>query len=53
MIDIKEGFCLGALWLNKEQCCWAANDTKFENEKCGEWYTWPEVFIGHFEVYNE
>jgi len=49
MTDIKEGFCLGALWLNKEQCCWAANDTKFEDDKCGEWYTWPEVFIGHFE----
>ena len=27
MFDIKEGVCSNAFWLNREQCCWMANDT--------------------------
>jgi len=34
MSDLKEGVCLDAFWLNREHCCWAANDTSFDNERC-------------------
>jgi len=34
MSDLKEGVCLDAFWLNREHCCWAANDTSFDSEHC-------------------
>jgi len=34
MSDLKEGVCLDAFWLNREHCCWAANDTTFDSEGC-------------------
>ena len=34
MSDLKEGVCLEAFWLNREHCCWAANDTTFDSERC-------------------
>ena len=27
MTDLKFGICPEAFWLNKEQCCWASNET--------------------------
>ncbi|ESN92807.1 hypothetical protein HELRODRAFT_108179 [Helobdella robusta] len=36
MSDLKEGVCLEAFWLNREHCCWAANDTSFNQEECSQ-----------------
>jgi len=48
MTDLKEGICLDAFWFNREQCCWGANDTTFDEDAadagCSLWYTWPELF---------
>ena len=33
--DVKEGVCRDAFWLNKEQCCWSANDTTLDDyDRC-------------------
>ena len=33
--DVKEGVCRDAFWLNKEQCCWSANDTALDDyDRC-------------------
>ena len=34
MFDLKEGVCIEAFWLNREQCCWAVNDTAFDEDSC-------------------
>jgi len=34
MFDLKHGVCMDAFWLNREQCCWVANDTTFDQEGC-------------------
>lgn len=45
MSDLKEGICLDAFWLNREQCCWLANDTTFdEAANCSQWYTYSKLF---------
>lgn len=36
MSDLKEGICIDAFWLNREQCCWAANDTTFDSASCSQ-----------------
>ena len=36
MSDLKEGVCLEAFWLNREHCCWAANDTSFQQDQCSQ-----------------
>jgi hypothetical protein len=39
MVDLREGICPQAFWLNKEQCCWASNETFFDDiagTKCQE-----------------
>ena len=36
MFDLKEGVCMDAFWLNREQCCWVANDTTFDQEACAQ-----------------
>lgn len=43
MSDLKEGICINAFWLNREQCCWAANDTTFDSASCSQWKTWPDL----------
>ncbi|KAJ8297781.1 hypothetical protein KUTeg_024312 [Tegillarca granosa] len=43
MSDIKEGICRDAFWLNREQCCWSANDSTFDEEGCTQWYSWSEM----------
>jgi len=40
MSDLKEGVCLEAFWLNREHCCWAANDTTFDSEGCAQVAHW-------------
>lgn len=44
MSDLKEGVCFEAFWLNREHCCWAANDTSFDQDECKQWKTWPQLF---------
>lgn len=43
MKDLKEGICLDALYLNREQCCWSSRDTEFEGYHCNQWKTWSQV----------
>ncbi|PAA85153.1 hypothetical protein BOX15_Mlig004466g2 [Macrostomum lignano] len=44
MSDLRSGICVEAFWFNKEQCCWSANDTGFDDEQaCAQWYTWAEL----------
>lgn len=38
MSDLKEGICKEAFWLNKEQCCWSANDSTYDDEGCHQVY---------------
>ncbi|KAF3837202.1 hypothetical protein F7725_004666, partial [Dissostichus mawsoni] len=35
MNDLKEGVCLSAMWLNREQCCWTSNETTFAERDKG------------------
>ncbi|ELU04325.1 hypothetical protein CAPTEDRAFT_175229 [Capitella teleta] len=44
MSDLKEGICVDAFWLNREQCCWAANDTLLDQLTCSQWHSWPQLF---------
>ncbi|XP_077984482.1 H(+)/Cl(-) exchange transporter 3-like isoform X2 [Glandiceps talaboti] len=47
MSDLKLGVCPQAFYLNREQCCWAENDTdqlKFNDRGCSKWHTWAELF---------
>ncbi|XP_074649911.1 H(+)/Cl(-) exchange transporter 4-like isoform X2 [Tubulanus polymorphus] len=46
MSDLKEGICLDAFWFNREQCCWSANDTTFDEFGCDQWHSWSELFGG-------
>jgi chloride channel 3/4/5 len=27
MTDLKDGICVDRFWLNREHCCWSANET--------------------------
>ena len=36
MSDLKEGICLEQFWFNREQCCWAVNDTVFDQNVCSQ-----------------
>ncbi|PAA61850.1 hypothetical protein BOX15_Mlig002140g1 [Macrostomum lignano] len=57
MSDLREGICPGAFWLNREQCCWSANDTAMDaaNEEaaCQQWYPWPELFFDASATYPQ
>uniref|UniRef100_A0A8C2K378 Chloride channel protein n=1 Tax=Cyprinus carpio TaxID=7962 RepID=A0A8C2K378_CYPCA len=47
MTDLKEGVCLNGFWFNHEHCCWASNETTFqERDKCPQWKTWAELMVG-------
>lgn len=35
-----------AFWLNREQCCWAANDSTFDEFGCSQWRTWSRLISG-------
>ncbi|XP_043099769.1 H(+)/Cl(-) exchange transporter 5 isoform X2 [Puntigrus tetrazona] len=47
MTDLKEGVCLNGFWFNHEHCCWASNETTFqERDKCPQWKSWAELMVG-------
>uniref|UniRef100_A0A671QT02 Chloride channel protein n=1 Tax=Sinocyclocheilus anshuiensis TaxID=1608454 RepID=A0A671QT02_9TELE len=51
MTDLKEGVCLNGFWFNHEHCCWASNETTFqERDKCPQWKSWAELMDGVSEV---
>uniref|UniRef100_A0A671QTF0 Chloride channel protein n=1 Tax=Sinocyclocheilus anshuiensis TaxID=1608454 RepID=A0A671QTF0_9TELE len=54
MTDLKEGVCLNGFWFNHEHCCWASNETTFqERDKCPQWKSWAELMDGVSEVGSE
>ncbi|XP_060653570.1 LOW QUALITY PROTEIN: H(+)/Cl(-) exchange transporter 5 [Drosophila nasuta] len=44
MSDLKHGICPAAFWFNREQCCYPAKQSVFEEGNCSTWKTWPEIF---------
>ncbi|XP_020816734.1 H(+)/Cl(-) exchange transporter 5 [Drosophila serrata] len=44
MSDLKHGICPPAFWFNREQCCYPAKQSVFEEGNCSTWKTWPEIF---------
>ncbi|KAI3415371.1 hypothetical protein GPALN_004983 [Globodera pallida] len=44
MSDLKDGICADRFWLDREHCCWSANDSAFKDNDCKSWTTWPEMF---------
>lgn len=44
MFDLKEGICVGEIWLNKESCCWADNSSLTIHDGCLQWKKWSEIF---------
>uniref|UniRef100_A0A671QMK7 Chloride channel protein n=1 Tax=Sinocyclocheilus anshuiensis TaxID=1608454 RepID=A0A671QMK7_9TELE len=51
MTDLKEGVCLNGFWFNHEHCCWASNETTFqERDKCPQWKSWAELMDGVSEI---
>ncbi|KAI6184104.1 Chloride channel protein [Aphelenchoides bicaudatus] len=43
MSDLKDGVCADRFWLDREHCCWSANDSAFKDNDCSSWTTWPEM----------
>ncbi|XP_061164575.1 H(+)/Cl(-) exchange transporter 3-like isoform X1 [Saccostrea echinata] len=43
MSDLKEGICVEAFWLDREQCCWST-DQRGAGDYCHQWKTWSDVF---------
>lgn len=48
MSDLKDGICADRFWLDREHCCWSANDSVYKDADCSSWTTWPEMF-GNYE----
>ncbi|CAG0894404.1 unnamed protein product [Cyprideis torosa] len=49
MVDLREGICPAAFWLNKEQCCWGSDETlSYEggSGECKEWHPWSQILGG-------
>ncbi|XP_068148620.1 H(+)/Cl(-) exchange transporter 5 [Drosophila tropicalis] len=44
MSDLKHGICPPAFWFNREQCCYPAKQSVFDEGNCSTWKTWPEIF---------
>ncbi|KAL3110383.1 hypothetical protein niasHT_011821 [Heterodera trifolii] len=44
MSDLKDGICADRFWLDREHCCWSANDSAYKDNDCSSWTTWPEMF---------
>uniref|UniRef100_A0A7E4VSU9 Chloride channel protein n=1 Tax=Panagrellus redivivus TaxID=6233 RepID=A0A7E4VSU9_PANRE len=47
MSDLKNGICADRFWLDREHCCWSANDTVYKDADCSSWTTWPEM-LGYY-----
>uniref|UniRef100_A0AC35U3H2 Chloride channel protein n=1 Tax=Rhabditophanes sp. KR3021 TaxID=114890 RepID=A0AC35U3H2_9BILA len=43
MSDLKDGICADRFWLDREHCCWSANDSIYKDSDCLAWTTWPEM----------
>ncbi|CAD5211018.1 unnamed protein product [Bursaphelenchus okinawaensis] len=43
MSDLKSGICADRFWLDREHCCWSANDSAYKDNDCSAWTTWPEM----------
>ncbi|VDN04505.1 unnamed protein product [Thelazia callipaeda] len=43
MSDLKDGVCADRFWLDREHCCWSANDSVYKDADCSAWTSWPEV----------
>lgn len=43
MSDLKDGICADRFWLDREHCCWSANDSEFKGDDCNSWTRWPEM----------
>lgn len=44
MSDLKNGICADRFWLDREHCCWSANDSAYKDYDCSSWTAWPEMF---------
>ncbi|CAD6198725.1 unnamed protein product [Caenorhabditis auriculariae] len=49
MSDLKNGVCADRFWLDREHCCWSANDTVYKDYDCKAWTKWPWMF----DFYNQ
>ncbi|KAL3995624.1 Voltage gated chloride channel family protein [Acanthocheilonema viteae] len=43
MSDLKDGVCADRFWLDREHCCWSANDSVYKDADCSAWTSWPEM----------
>jgi hypothetical protein len=43
MSDLKDGICADRFWLDREHCCWSADDSAYKDNDCLSWTTWPEM----------
>lgn len=48
MSDLKDGVCADRFWLDREHCCWSANDSVYKEKDCSAWTSWPEM-LQHYE----
>lgn len=44
MVNLRQGICPKAFWLNREQCCWTSSEMRYEEDICPEWQMWSEIF---------
>ncbi|CAG0891812.1 unnamed protein product [Darwinula stevensoni] len=50
MVDLREGICPQAFWLDRQQCCWASNETFFDTisgAHCSKWMPWSQLFTSN------
>uniref|UniRef100_A0A914RMT2 Uncharacterized protein n=1 Tax=Parascaris equorum TaxID=6256 RepID=A0A914RMT2_PAREQ len=40
---ICDGVCADRFWLDREHCCWSANDSVYKDADCSAWTSWPEM----------
>uniref|UniRef100_A0A914EKK2 Chloride channel protein n=2 Tax=Acrobeloides nanus TaxID=290746 RepID=A0A914EKK2_9BILA len=53
MSDLKDGICADRFWLDREHCCWSANDSIYKENDCNSWTSWPEMmhYYNKFSVW--
>lgn len=39
----QDGICADRFWLDREHCCWSANDSVYKDADCSAWSSWPEM----------
>lgn len=40
---LQDGICADRFWLDREHCCWSANDSVYKDADCSAWTSWPEM----------